>query len=699
MALKRCFFAFVSLWVCSGDNGTALTLQRRADVVKSVHGVNSGKTHKVVDKFTNPMLNKDRGIKEPLGGVTGIRPSGNPVKSSVDGENFSKGKPGLPRVITEPVDELTHSCPVSTFWHPIHERCLSCQPAGNDCPHNSSCCCPGLKQIGLICKAVMCSSTEICRNCSDAFAKVKNGNLNNRNKTQFPVWPRTTPRSFSKFCKDEHTKMSSPVNKSCCTSQADCSDDECCVFKNDSCGPGVCKRSCKGKLLEQPEGCPTIFSTTTAPDSVIPSTTTKPHRLVRCKTDAKCSKGYCCVKTNNSVRGVCSPCPTVPYDLVIDFVNQYTNCSQCPVGMICINDECRFPSCSGVPPPKQSWNKYEKNCCKDKAVYCGETKCCRVLYNSSVAVCHKCENNDPVRESGRSLIKPSPPQQCRKKSDCDVAGLCCVAVAPRQGKVCSTCDSDPAAVATRDLDNKQQDECSTDSDCGDKKCCVLNSKGNKRVCKKKGCPPESNIQHGSESRDDDTFSNDQICTSNNDCSLEECCTLVANSASNLRVCKPCLAVFARRQYIKAMPCSSDDDCLPKNGSTFCCTHHPSLSRGQKHCVRRGKAESVCIVGNVPTSKFTCSCQVGLSCLPAAVQYQGLDDIGVCVDLNTKVNEDVNIVAPKKASNVKQTLTKKTSKEESRKLKEAERLQRQKEKRLERQKQKENRKKEKAAKKG
>lgn len=103
MALKRCFFAFVSLWVCSGDNGTALTLQRRADVVKSVHGVNSGKTHKVVDKFTNPMLNKDRGIKEPLGGVTGIRPSGNPVKSSVDGENFSKGKPGLPRVITEPV--------------------------------------------------------------------------------------------------------------------------------------------------------------------------------------------------------------------------------------------------------------------------------------------------------------------------------------------------------------------------------------------------------------------------------------------------------------------------------------------------------------------------------------------------------------------------------------------------------------------
>jgi hypothetical protein len=42
-----------------------------------------------------------------------------------------------------------------------------------------------------------------------------------------------------------------------------------------------------------------------------------------------------------------------------------------------------------------------------------------------------------------------------------------------------------------------------------------------------------------------------------------------------------------------------------------------------------KEESLCVAEELPISKYTCPCQEGLQCYPAAVTVSGYDGLGVC----------------------------------------------------------------------
>lgn len=544
-----------------------------------------------------------------------------------------------------------------------------------------------MQQVGSYCKGVRCEDEDESRRCSctkdsnciegsccvgDRCRNCERKDLalgnqpSGQPKKEADLGDTVTPRPFFKFCDGEllSPSLNSPINKNCCSSNDDCPKGECCSFKQDKCA-GVCKGSCEGKMLNPPDWCGTSAS---------PPPQEGPLH-VKCRINEDCGEQYCCLKNSSRPRakGWCRLCeatasPTMDtIDIYLAFFQKYgfINCSSnepCPNGLHCVDGECEFQSCPAPMSQVVSLKKNEDSCCKDK--HCEDHGlCCRVFYSKAVAVCVSCNP-----KAGRSFIPPSLySQPCQEDRNCS-RGLCCVELVRGQGKVCSTCDGPGAGLEIRglkpvDVSNansatRKTVVCTIHSDCGEGKCCISSMTKGRMACRK--CP---SVQ---------TDSKQLGCAVSEDCPVGHCCSDISNSPSGQGVCKPCVASLGTMPFAKQMeklPCSTDDDCPPLNGTTYCCVSAPSEEG--KYCIPHRKENSVCSVGILP--QFSCPCEARLTCLPAAVQRTGLIGVGVCSGsvgdtvVVAPVGEEVDVKADKKRQRKEQR--KKTA-EERKKQREA-----------------------------
>ena len=531
-------------------------------------------------------------------------------------------------------------CDEKYYWYPLYKRCEACKPGGHSCFANVNCCCPGVQLVESDCKALPCKSDENfdsckcakdtdcmvgyccstdkrCRDCNNTHAR---GNGLGPNiliygtpdlRPEIPIPQKPTPRPWGKFCESElKPRLSSQVNKSCCINSSYCGKDECCTFK-----PNKCRGICRSKQYCEKEKVLQVRETWCE----LPSRPPPPLKQ-RCKHADECGSQYCCVKDAQKPKGKgqCKWCKSrAQASIILEMLMQpkLLKCNglnaTCPEIMDCVNGYCKFPSCPAPEPPAVPWKQFEENCCKDKL--CGDGRCCRVnhVMNRSVAVCDFCFAQTGT---GRSY------GSCTRISDC-AKGRCCVELVPGQGRVCSTCDS--GALSTRDL-KKKKAECTVNADCKEQgKCCLVSEKG-RYACKK--CIDDIQL----DSADARVVNSGQQlggCTSATDCPDDHCCFAASNSLDAQGICKPCATSYPGSQDQRI--CETDRDCPSMNGTSYCCAAQTHQTVETKRCTPMRNEDSLCIVGDVRMARFTCPCQPGLECLPAAVKVAGYDGLGVC----------------------------------------------------------------------